>query len=136
MFSIRAVSDSGGVICLSGVNAFLGEELPTLDTLIHHILYVADLVGIEHVGVGLDVGFHQDGIDDDPPPPFDAGYWWPPSAGYADGISQIRYLPPASWSELPQRLSQSGMTTSEVDAVLGENMARVLADVERHAESS
>ena len=132
---IRAVSESEGVICLSGVNAFLGEERPTLETLIKHILYVVDLVGVKHVGVGLDVGFHQDGIDDEPPAPFDADYWWPPSAGYADGISQIRYLPPASWAELPERLSQSGMTAPEVDAVLGENMARVLADVERHAES-
>ena len=130
---IRAVSRSGGVVCLSGVSAFLGENEPTINGLIRHILYVAELVGVEHVGVGLDVGFHEDGISDDPPPPFDPGYWWPCDAGYSDGITQIRYLPPESWSSLPGMLRQSGMSTSEVDGVLGENMARVLAEVERCA---
>ena len=131
---IRAVSRSGGVVCLSGVNAFLGEEHPTLETLARHIVYVIELVGVEHVGVGLDVGFHQEGIHDDPPAPFDPDYWWPPSAGYADGISQIRYVQPTSWSALPEALAQHGMSDAEIDAVLGENMARVLAEVERGVE--
>ena len=99
-----------------------------------HISYIAELVGIEHVGVGLDVGFHQEGINDDPPAPFDPDYWWPPSAGYADGISQIRYIQPTSWSALPEALAQHGMTDAEIDAVLGENMARVLDEVERGIE--
>ena len=132
---IRAVAKSGGVICLSGVNAFLGEDEPTLETLIRHMMYIADLVGIEHVGVGLDVGFHQKGINDDPPPPFDADYWWPPSAGYADGISQIKYVQPSAWSELPERLSQHGMSDANINGVLGENMMRVLFEVERCADS-
>lgn len=133
---LDAIADRGGVVCVSGVNAFLGEGDPTLKTVVDHICYIAERCGVEHVGVGLDVGFHEAGIDDTPPPPYDADYWWPPSAGYSEGIQEIKYIQPEAWSLLPQSLSERGMERSEIDAVLGENMARVLAEVERAADLS
>ena len=127
---IRAIAQYGGVVCLNGVNLFLGHAYPTLNELVRHICYVADLVGVEHTGVGLDVSFSQDGIDDTPPGSFDPQYWWPEHAGYQSGISTVRYLQPESWGELPTALQSAGMSTQEVDLVLGENMARVLGEVE------
>ena len=34
--------------------SYIDQEHPTLDRLVEHICYAADLVGIEHVGIGTD----------------------------------------------------------------------------------
>ena len=131
---LKAIALHQGVVCLNGVNLFLGEENPTLDTFLDHICYVSEYVGVEHVGIGLDISFRQDGIDDEPKQDFDPDYWWPKNAGYSEGIKQIRYLPVNTWISLPQALKSRGFTDKEIDLVLGENMARVLARVEEVAQ--
>lgn len=128
---LHAIAAGGGVVCLNGVSVFLGEERPSVEGLIRHICYVIDLIGVEHVGIGLDTGFGEDGLDDHPPEPFDPSYWWPASAGYQQGISEVKYLPPETWRALPEALSKAGLSPREVDLVLGENMRRVLDQVER-----
>ena len=133
---IRAIGCSQGVICLNGVGIFLGDGPPTRSALVKHIKYIADLIGAEHVGVGLDISFSQHGIDDCPPPPFDSSYWWPASAGYRDGISEVRYLPPETWIDLPNDLISAGFSLDETQAILGGNMARILTQVENGASQS
>lgn len=122
---IRACAATGGVVCISGVSRFLGVEAPGAADMARHMAYVAQLVGAEHVGLGLDIGFGQPGLDDDPPPPFDAGYWWPASEGYGSGIRQMRYAPVEAWPQMPAALRAVGMTDAEVAGALGGNMARV-----------
>ncbi|MAD60674.1 MAG: peptidase M19 [Myxococcales bacterium] len=131
---LKAIALHQGVVCLNGVNLFLGEDNPTLDTFLDHICYVSDYVGVEHVGIGLDISFKQGDIDDEPKQNFDPNYWWPKNAGYSEGIKQIRYLPVDTWISLPQALENRGFTDQEVDLVLGENMARILARVEEVAQ--
>lgn len=133
---ISSVVTRDGVVCVSGVNAFLGEDEPSAERLLDHICYLAERWGAESVGVGLDVGFDEPEIDDTPPPPYDPQYWWPPRAGYGDGIKEIKYVQPELWSQLPDLLSARGMSPHEIDGVLGENMARVLDRVETYALSS
>ena len=41
-------------------------------------------------------------------------------AGYQQGISQIEYLPPETWSILPQELVNRGFTEEEARLILGE----------------
>jgi len=127
---IEAVADRGGVICLNGVSLFLNPDLSPLDALIEQVCYLVGLVGAGHVGIGLDIGFSEEGIDDTPPPPFDPSYWWPPEAGYTGGLAQITYLPVDTWSLLPERLIQAGISSEERAMILGENMARILEEVE------
>ncbi len=53
--AIRLIADTGGVTCICAVPFFLTEKIGvTIDDLITHIAYVADLVGIDHVGIGSD----------------------------------------------------------------------------------
>ena len=59
----------------------------------------------------------------------DTGYWWPPSAGYADAIATMRYAPVESWLRLAEELQRTGMTAAEAALVMGGNMARVASDV-------
>ena len=79
---IRACAATGGVVCVSGVSMFVGSRTPTAEDVARHAAYVAELVGVEHAGIGLDISFRQDGIDETPPGPYDPDYWWPRSAGY------------------------------------------------------
>jgi membrane dipeptidase len=129
---IRACAATGGVVCISGVSKFLGVEEPGAADVARHVAYVADLVGTDHVGIGLDLALSQPGIDDDPPHPFDPRHWWPTSAGYGQGIRGIRYTPEETWLLLPEALRSVGMGAAEIDGVLGNNMARAARRVWGH----
>lgn len=53
---IKAIAERRGVIGLNFVAVFVDEDYSkaTIDRLIDHINYIANLVGIEHVGIGPD----------------------------------------------------------------------------------
>jgi membrane dipeptidase len=114
------------------VSFFLGTDTPSADDVARHAAYVASLVGVEHVGIGLDNGFSQEGLDDTPAGEFDPSYWWPPSAGYDRAIARATYAPVDTWKRLPMALMGVGMSDPEVSQVLGGNMARVARQVWHH----
>ena len=126
---IRAAAETGGVVCVSGVSAFIGSPKPTVNHVARHAAYVADLVGAEHAGIGLDVSFRQKNLDDSPPPPFDPDYWWPRAAGYHRALRRMSYVPVSAWRKLPAALRGVGMRENEISGVMGGNMARVAARV-------
>lgn len=56
---IRALAARGGVMGITALSAFLFEPeqpkvRPTLKQFARHVRYVADLVGVDHVGIGMD----------------------------------------------------------------------------------
>jgi len=126
---IRACAATGGVICVSGVSIFLGTRTPNADDVARHAAYVANLVGVEHAGVGLDISFQQSELNDNPPGDYDPAYWWPKSAGYDRAISRTTYPPIESWTVLGDALQRTGMTADEAALVMGENMMRVAGEV-------
>jgi membrane dipeptidase len=121
---IKACAATGGVVCVSGVSMFLGVEQPAAHDVARHAAYVASLVGARHVGIGLDIGFRQPGLDDTPPGEFDPGHWWPKPAGYGDGLSRIAYAPVSAWSDMRAALEKVGFAPGEIAGVMGDNMAR------------
>lgn len=122
---IKGIAASGGVVCVSGVSAFLGSSTPTTNDVARHAAYVADLVGVQHVGIGLDISFRQDELDDSPSANFDHKHWWPEAAGYNRAISRMHYTPVETWQLLPEALSKTGMSAAEAAMVMGGNMMRV-----------
>jgi membrane dipeptidase len=128
---IRACAATGGVVCVSGVSAFVGSPDPTARDVARHAAYVAGLVGVEHAGIGLDIGFDEPGQPHESTSVADAGYWWPRSAGYEDAIASIRYAPLDTWLKLAEELQLTGMTAGEAAIVMGGNMARVASAVWR-----
>jgi membrane dipeptidase len=129
---IKASAATGGVVCISGVSAFLGNPEPCATDMARHVAYVAGLVGVQHVGIGLDISFRQDELDDNPPGQFDPTYWWPREAGYNRAITRMRYTPVDTWQLLPQALAKVGMSPEEVALVMGDNMLRVARQVWRN----
>jgi membrane dipeptidase len=122
---IKACAKTGGVVCISGVSGFLGSASPCAQDIARHAAYVANLVGAQHVGAGMDNSFRQPELNDNPPGNFDADYWWPQSAGYRRGVAPMTYPPIATWQLLPEALRAVGMNADETANVLGGNMMRV-----------
>jgi membrane dipeptidase len=115
---IRACAATGGVIGINGLSLFLGPGEP-IDAIVRHVVHVADLVGTDHVGLGLDAvpdtGVLHRALDAAPE-------FWPPDAGYG---SDIRSVQPARMPEVAERLAEGGFGENEVASVLGRNFARV-----------
>ena len=60
---IKACADTGGVIGVNGVGLFLSEDMydTSAPKIFRHIDHIAELVGAEHIGLGLD---HVPGMDE------------------------------------------------------------------------
>ncbi len=127
---IRACAATGGVICLTGIDVFVGSPSPTAEDLARHAAYVADLVGPDHIGFGFDCSFVQPHLDDRPPGDYDPKYWWPDEAGYADDVlSSLGNVPIEAWAMMTAALEAVGFTASEIEGALGANMVRVASQV-------
>jgi len=124
-YQIKACAQTGGVICVSGLSWLLGEEQPSVDGLIRHIDYIANLVGIEHVGLGLDYIYeHQ---VDDIPKGVDLKYWWPRSSLQGRQF-KCSFIPPEEISSLAAKLLRM-YSKEEAKKILGLNMLRIAEQV-------
>lgn len=119
-----AVAATGGVVGINGVSIFLGTQAPTVDDVFQRIAYAVDLVGAEHVGVGLD---HVVDLGDLATSVVDKRYW-PDGHGY-HGPSV--YLGPDVLPLLAQRMEAAGYPESAICGILGENFKRVAKAVWR-----
>lgn len=133
---IKAVAATGGLVGIVGFPAFVDDKpRPTLDRFIDHIAYVADLAGIDHVGLGIDYYNAQAPlIPDDEAMVFykaalKSGVWRadtypPPPHYYPAGIET-----PATLENLTRRLVERGFDDDAVLKVLGANWMRVYQTV-------
>jgi membrane dipeptidase len=115
---IQACAETDGVIGVNGVGVFLGDRLAGTGSLIRHIEYIANLVGVDHVGLGLDYMFDEDEIMAF----FNANRDIFPRNEYGDRLEliQIEQIP-----LITRGLFEVGFTTEEVGKILGGNWMRV-----------
>ena len=133
---IKAIAASGGVIGTVGFPAFLTSGgQPTLDQFIDDIAYKADLVGIDHVGIGIDYYEGQHPIEDEATARarYDQriadGSWRqseypPPPYIYPEGIETPRTL-----LRLTARLIERGFAEQDIHKIWGRNWMRVYRSV-------
>ena len=121
-----ACAATGGVVGVNGIGLFLGEDDIRTPTITDHVEYLLDLVGPDHVGIGLDYFFEAD---------LDASFqealaenedFWPREQ-YPGGA--IRCAAPSQLRELTALLLARGRSEAEVRAVLGGNFLRVAGEV-------
>jgi len=105
---LRRLPDNGGVVMITFVPSFLTEnEEATIADVANHIEHVAELAGIDHVGIGSDF----DGISSTP-------------VGMEDVSSY-----PALFAELSRR----GWSEGDLAKLAGENVLRVMREAEATA---
>jgi membrane dipeptidase len=115
---IKACARTGGVIGINGDGLFLADPQAPTKTLTDCIVYVRDLVGVDHVGLGLDYTPADPGGDETPHPEF-----WPP-AEY-DSQGPVKYAEPGQMREIADDLFDRGWSPTDVRKVLGGNFFRV-----------
>ena len=120
---MRACADSGGVMGITGVGIFLGDHSVSTTTIVEHIDYAAGVMGVEHVGLGLDYCFDQAEVDEyvaSLPEVF------PPEKGYSAGLE---FAAPEKVPEIAAGLLDRGYGQDDVSKILGGNFLRVARDV-------
>ena len=117
---IRACAATGGVIGVNGLGEFLDDEGATSASIFRHLDHMAQLVGPQHLGLGLDfvlnVGGFWDWVARFP-------HMWPESPGVARRRSA--FAQPEQVLELTETMLRAGWSDADVRGVLGENFARV-----------
>jgi membrane dipeptidase len=105
---LRRLPENGGVVMITFVPEYLSpDEQADIGTVVDHIEYIRDLVGIDHVGIGGD----YDGIDHGP-----------------DGLEDVSTYP-----ALFAGLARRGFSDEELAKVAGENVLRVMRAAEATA---
>ena len=118
---ILAAVETGGTVGVNAYPAFVGED-PTIDDLIDHIEYLVDLVGADHVTLGLDFidNLPADALtvlEEDPAYP-DPPYDYPPGLESA-----------ASMPNVTAALVERGFDETEIVGIMGENLLRLYREV-------
>ncbi|GAB4179124.1 MAG: dipeptidase [Thalassobaculales bacterium] len=133
---MKAVAASGGLVGMVGFPGFVADSpRPTLDQFIDHLAYSVDLIGIDHVGLGVDYYNGQWPVmsDEQARAYYDAvvangkwrpGTYPPPPHYYPAGIETPRTLP-----VLTQGLAARGFGAEDIRKVLGGNWMRVYREV-------
>lgn len=115
---IDACARTDGVIGVSGIGIFVGDNDITTDGLIRHIDYIAQRVGVRHVGLGLDYVYEPSA--NDKPLGFVSKDWWPP-----EHYSPFDMVPPERFEEIGGKLAARGYKEADINGILGENFGRV-----------
>lgn len=100
-WQLKAVAEAGGVVGVCFVPEFIGGT-PSLARVAEHIAYMAEIIGVEHVGLGSD---------------FD-GTELPPD------IKGLQDLP-----RLDKELATHGFSAAEIALIMGGNFTRLLRQV-------
>ena len=126
---IRAVADTRGVIGIeASPHTTISEQHPkhTLESVMQHVEYCVDLVGIDHVGVGLDTLFGDHvGLHESASAVLDAGE--EPAherVAFVEGLEN-----PSEFPNVIRWLVGHGYNDDQIAKVAGGNVLRALGDV-------
>ena len=109
---------------LTGLGIFLGGNNAATDAFVRQIDHVVDLVGVDHVGFGLDYVYDMAAMER-----FAAQFAsrWPKDGGYTtSGIEQIE---PERLPAIVDALLSRGYSSPDVGKIVGGNWLRVCGQV-------
>ncbi len=98
---LKALAEHGGLIGITQVADFVSETQPSTETMIDHMVYIAELIGVEHVALGSDF----------------------------DGADNMVIKDVAGYSQLPELLAKRGFTQPEIEMILHKNALSILEQV-------
>ena len=122
---MRACARKDGVIGLSGIGPFLGSNENVVESLLRQLRYVIDLIGAEHVGLGLDYVFDRAELEEyvrlNPT-------IFPPAMNIAGGMGMVE---PEALGAIAEGLARDNLTDAQIRGILGENWLRIAGHVWR-----
>ncbi|MFW9777863.1 MAG: dipeptidase [Candidatus Heimdallarchaeota archaeon] len=122
---LKAIAEKGGLVGVSAIpNQLSGKEEQSIHDLLDHVDYIADLIGVEHVGIGLDnvfedqVEYHRRAAKsifklEHTGQELNAPYMW--------GIES-----PEEWPNIVRGLVQRGYSDSEIERISGLNSLKLI----------
>jgi membrane dipeptidase len=119
---LRGIAANGGVVGVNLLAAFISDQDATIERVVDHYEHIADVAGIEHVGVGPD--FIADVFADLYPADVDLTSEGLDARAQVPGLSASRHLP-----RLTAALLERGFSEHDVRLILGENFLRVFREV-------
>ena len=123
---IKACAAGGGVVGVNGLGIFLGPNDTSTGTLVKHVCYLAELIGPEHVGLGLDYSYADDDLAEGLSARPD---YWPPGQLY--DTPNIKVAEPKQIAEICREVHARGFSATEITGILGGNFLRVASQVWR-----
>ncbi len=119
---IKQCAAKGGVIGISGIGLFLGASTDLLTAWVDQVEYVLDLVGPNHVGIGLDYVFDtgelRQHIKSNP-------------SLYPQTFGNLEMLAPECLPALIEAMLRRGVSESDLRKLLGLNWRRIAQQVWR-----
>jgi membrane dipeptidase len=110
----------GGVVGLNGFGAFLGTNVNMVARLLRQLRYSIDLIGADHVGLGLDYVFDCSEFED---------HVRANPALYPPGVVGMKMLEPEALGEIAEGLARDNLSDTEIRGILGENWLRIAQQV-------
>lgn len=123
---IKACGATGGVVGITGIGLFLDPAGESVEALVRHIRYAADLIGADKVGIGLDYDISDDFLEETVAA---NTHFWPQSQ-YPSGMN-IGFLAPETFPQITASLLDNGFSETETLGILGGNFYRMARDVWR-----
>lgn len=127
--AIRALAAKGGVMGITTFRVFVKDREPTtIDDYIAHIDHVAQLVGVDHVGIGTDVDLYgYDAMD----PALNAQIreFQGPLYKFRDKQDIEGLNTPTKYLAIVDRLMKKGYRDEDIAKVMGGNFRRLLDGV-------
>jgi membrane dipeptidase len=120
---IKACAAKGGVFGLSGIGKFFGAGPEPVGKLVEQIRYVSDLVGPDHVGLGLDFVFDLDELEQfvkANPAQF--------AAGTETTVARVA-IAPEHLAQIVETMLSAGFSDTDIQKVLGGNWLRIARQV-------
>lgn len=122
---IKALAQTGGVIGINAIATMVAPTEPTLENLVDHISHIADTVGVDHVGLGLDF------VKDD-------GLLYPEDEIFSVGVKKLipNFENEDDLPNMTEALLKRGFNKEEVLKILGGNILRMLRNIIKPRESN
>lgn len=120
---IKACAATGGLVGVTGIGVFLGEDDASVGAFMRHLDYMVELVGPEHVGLGVDLVYDLEGWSRF----FLANkdrYW----RDYGD-TAPDQFLQPESLPAVTEAMLECDYPEAGIRGILGENYLRVVREV-------
>jgi len=122
---MRACAKKGGVVGINGIGKFLDATPENIvDRLMIHLRYAIDLVGPEHVGLGLDYVFDQEELKE--------FYRKNPQlfpSGLNNAASGLAMVAPEATGPIVEALARTNLSDDQIRGILGGNWLRVATQV-------